>query len=144
MTIPDDFVVPGGHKGPGFRLEPLGPEHNVADHAAWTSSVEHIRSTPGFPFGDWPPLKGLSLQENLRDLKQHAEDFTQRKGFTYTVLDDTDKVIGCVYVYPSNTGTTHVRSWVTADRKDLDQVLHDTVADWLATRWPFTHVHYRD
>ncbi|UJW29792.1 hypothetical protein L3Q67_31775 [Saccharothrix sp. AJ9571] len=35
-------------------FEPLGPQHNRADHAAWTSSIEHIRSTPGYPDGDWP------------------------------------------------------------------------------------------
>ena len=31
-----------------FVLEPLGPEHNEGDYEAWTSSIEHIRSTPGF------------------------------------------------------------------------------------------------
>jgi hypothetical protein len=37
--VPDDFVVPVEFVGPGFRLEPLGPEHNDRDYAAWT--VEH-------------------------------------------------------------------------------------------------------
>ena len=32
-----------------FRLQPFGPQHNQADHAAWTSSIEHIRATPGSP-----------------------------------------------------------------------------------------------
>jgi hypothetical protein len=30
-------------------LEPLGPEHNEQDYDAWTSSMEHIAETPGFP-----------------------------------------------------------------------------------------------
>lgn len=41
FTVPDSFVADG------FRFELLGPQRNAADHAAWTSSIEHIRSTPG-------------------------------------------------------------------------------------------------
>ncbi|HTU84708.1 MAG TPA: hypothetical protein VMF57_03980 [Solirubrobacteraceae bacterium] len=132
--------------GPGFRLEPLGPEHNEADHTAWTSSIDHIRATPGFPYGQWPPLAGLSLGENLDDLEHHADDFERRVGFTYTVLDDADRVIGCVYMYPSRTDprVAQVRSWVSANRAELDLIVHDAVADWLATDWPFTDVRYRD
>ena len=32
--VPDDYVVPLSLSGPGFRLEPLGPQHNIADHRA--------------------------------------------------------------------------------------------------------------
>ena len=42
------------------------------------------------------------------------------------------EVIGCVYIYPS-----WVRSWVRADRADLDKPLYEAVRDWLAT-WPLT------
>jgi hypothetical protein len=38
---------------------------------------------------------------NLRDLERHAQDFAERRGFTYTVLStSTGEVIGCVYIYP--------------------------------------------
>jgi len=143
--VPDDFVVPLGLTAPGFRLEPLDPRHNEADHQAWTSSIEHIRATPGFPDGRWPPFDGLSLAENLRDLQRHADDFRRRVGFTYTVVDDEDRVIGCVYIYPSRPDpqVTVVQSWVTARRAELDSALHETVADWLAAEWPFTDVRYR-
>jgi hypothetical protein len=30
---------------PQFVLEPLGPEHNEQDFAAWTSSMDHIIAT---------------------------------------------------------------------------------------------------
>jgi hypothetical protein len=144
--VPDDFVVPRGLAGPGFRLEPLGPQHNEADHTAWMSSIEHIRATPGFQNGGWPPVDGLSLAENLGDLERHADDFERRTGFTYTVLDDGGRVIGCVYIYPSRSdpGVAQVRSWVSASRVELDVVLHDTVENWLATEWPFTDVRYRN
>jgi hypothetical protein len=40
----------------------------------------------------------MPLSDNLRDLKRPAQDFAERRGFTYTVLSaSTGKVIGCVY-----------------------------------------------
>ncbi len=109
------------------------------------SSIEHIRATPGFPYGRWPPVDGLSLAENLRDLEHHADDFERRVGFTYTVLNDVGGVIGCIYMYPSRSdaGVTQVRSWVSASHAELDLPLHDAVANWLTTDWPFTQVRYR-
>jgi hypothetical protein len=144
--VPDDFVVPRGLVGPGFRLEPLGPRHNESDHRAWSSSIDHIRATPGFTDGRWPPVGGLSLAENLGDLERHADDFERRTGFTYTVLDDGGGVIGCVYIYPlaSDSAVTRVRSWVSANCAELDLPVHDAVAKWLATEWPFAQVRYRD
>jgi hypothetical protein len=47
--VPPDFVVPSSLETPLFRLEQLGPQHDEADYAAWTSSIEHIRGTPGYP-----------------------------------------------------------------------------------------------
>ena len=90
--------------------------------------------------------QGMSLDENLRDLRSHADDFQQRVGFTYTVLDDEDVVVGCVYIYPSRADPdiTEVRSWVTANRAELDSVLHETVDRWLAADWPLTDVRYRN
>ena len=138
-------MVPLALTGPGFRLEPLGAQHNDADHRAWMSSIEHIRATPGFLTLGWPPVEGMPLDENLRDLRKHADDFERRLGFTYSVLDDED-VVGCVYIYPSRTDPdiTEVRSWVTASRTQLDSVLQETVETWLAADWPFTDVRYRN
>ncbi|NLF04960.1 MAG: N-acetyltransferase, partial [Actinomycetales bacterium] len=100
--VPDDFDPPTTLVREQFRLEPLGPQHNEADLAAWTSSVEHIRATPGYPDGSWPPPEGMTPERNLADLTRHATDFAARKGFTFTVLDPADDdVIGCVYLYPS-------------------------------------------
>jgi hypothetical protein len=142
--VPDDFRVPQERATEHFRLHPLGPEHNERDHTAWTTSISHIRSTPGFPDGNWPPVEGMSLDRNLEDLRRHADDFVQRKGFTFSVLDRDDDVIGCVYIYPDPKGESdaEVQSWVRADNKDLDAVLYREVSDWLAADWPFTTVRY--
>ena len=140
--VPDDFVVPRELVTDEFRLEPLGPQHNESDYAAWTSSMEHIRATPGYPDGRWP--YPMPPEKNLADLKRHAGDFANRTGFTYTVLASEDgSVVGCVYIYPSDTpGGAAVQSWVRADRAELDVPLYEAVSAWLADAWPFTTVTY--
>ena len=90
---------------------------------------------------------------NLRDLERHAQDFAERRGFTYTVLSTgTGEVIGCVYIYPprgesqggASAGEQHaaVSSWVRADRAELDPVLYHTVRAWLERNWPFRSIQY--
>jgi hypothetical protein len=151
LFVPADFAVPGRLTAEEFRLEPLGPEHNAADYAAWTASIGHIRATPGFPWGGWP--HEMSLADNLRDLERHADDFAARRGFTYTVLSiPAGEVIGCVYIYPPRgQGPAHpgaggqraaVRSWVRADRAALDPVLYRAVRAWLERDWPFRSIEY--
>jgi len=143
---PADFDPPTSLATDQFHLEPLGPQHNLADHAAWMSSIEHIRSTPGYSDGSWPPPGGMTLEENLSDLRRHADDFTRGTGYTFTVLDPGDNdVIGCVYLYPSASDEWDVLvlSWVRADKSSLDVPLADAVARWLATDWPWERVDRR-
>lgn len=141
--VPPGFEPPLSLVTDRFRLEPLGPQHNEADHAAWTSSIDHIRATPGYPDGSWPPPDGMSLEDNLSDLRRHAADFEAHRGFTFTVLapDDSD-VIGCVYLYPATSADheVEVQSWVRADRAELDRPLADAVAHWLTAEWPWTRL----
>jgi hypothetical protein len=144
--VPPDFAVPGGLTAEQLRLEPLGPQHNAADYAAWTASIDHIQATPGFAGTGWP--HPMSLADNLRDLERHAQDFAERRGFTYTVLDSgTGEVIGCVYIYPPRGGSAgerraRVQSWVRADRAALDPLLYHTVRGWLERDWPFHSTEY--
>ena len=115
VLVPDDFDVPQQLIHASFRLEPLGVEHNERDYAAWTGSMHHIQSTPGFVGEKWP--HAMSLADNHGDLAKHADDFAERRGFTYTVLDATDDVIGCVYIYPGRTEQfdARVTSWVRVE-----------------------------
>jgi hypothetical protein len=145
LFVPSAFVAPLALTTEQFRLEPLGPQHNDSDYEAWSSSVEHIHLTPGWETSTWPDDR--SIEDNLRDLQRHADDFENRVGFTYTVLDPaTGDVIGCVYIYPdkSEQHVARVSSWVRASRAELDVQLWRAVTDWLADEWPFERMAYAE
>src|SRR3954452_13719510 len=111
--VPGDFSVPLRLETSDFVLEPLGPEHNEQDYDAWTSSMEHIAGTPGFPWGSWP--REMTADENRAALHRHADDLRKGTGFTYAVLDPSHRdVIGCVYICPlrDSDDTVIVQSWV--------------------------------
>src|SRR6266702_2817480 len=96
LFVAVSFAVPGGLAAEEFWLEPLGPRHNAADYAAWTASIDRIQATPGFAGKGWPHQ--MSLADNLRDLERHAQDFAERRGFTYTFLImGAVEVIGSVF-----------------------------------------------
>lgn len=139
--IPAGFEVPRSFEGTRFHLEPLGPEHNLRDHEAWMSSIDHIQTTPGMENWGWPVP--MTLDENLADLELHAREFSVRKSFAYSVLDG-DEVIGCVYIDPTDDPDheAHVRSWVTASRAEMDAVVWREVSDWLEGEWPFRSFSY--
>lgn len=145
LFVPSDFVVPLALATGQFRLEPLGPQHNDPDYDAWSTSLEHIRATPGWETSTWPDDR--SKHDNLRDLQEHADDFERRAGFTYTVLDPASgDVIGCVYIYPDKKEghDARVLSWVRASRAELDVPLWRAVSDWLADEWPFERVAFAE
>lgn len=140
--VPDAFEVPASFEGPGFQLEPLGTIHNERDHDAWMSSIDHIRSTPGFDASSsWPVA--MDLERNREDLAGHAKDFEERTGFTYSVLDG-DEVIGCVYIYPSRRPgvDAELRSWVRQSRAGMDPIVWRALSDWIDAEWPFVNPYY--
>lgn len=140
--VPESFEPPSFFEGPGFRLEPLGPEHNERDHEAWSSSMGHIRSTPG-DWRQWP--HPMTPEENLRDLEMHAREFHDREAFTYSILDG-DEVIGCLYIYPDEEGDSdaYVSSWVRESQAGMDAVVWRAVSDWLGREWPFARFRYAE
>ena len=120
-----------------------GPHHNVEDQEARSASIEHVRATPGFTDSRWP--RPMTLEENRADLERHARDFAARSGFTYTVLDPSDRsVIGCVYIYPDTKGgdDAAVTSWVRATHAGSDVALRELVSRWLDEAWPFGRIRY--
>lgn len=141
LFVPKGFAPPAPPRTEAFWLEPLGPEHNDADYAAWSSSIEHIHATPGYPDGTWP--HPMTPDENRADLVMHENHFERRLGFTYTVRSTADDdVIGCVYIYPSSKPDidAEVQSWVRLSHASLDTQLWATVNVWLTDQWPFASV----
>lgn len=142
--VPPAFVPPSGLDHEVFCLRRLDVAFNERDFAAWSSSIDHIRRTPGFDGRDWP--REMSLNDNRTDLEMHAADFQARRGFTYTVLDRADgDVIGCVYIYPAADAgiDAAVRSWVRISHAHLDPTLVSVIRGWLTEAWPFSTVAYR-
>jgi hypothetical protein len=102
----------------------------VPDQAEIATDV--MFSTRSTLLGIWP------------DLIRHAADFDAHRGFTFTVLEPvTGDVIGCVYLYPSQSADADVtvQSWVRASQAELDVPLADAVAAWLTAEWPWKRVH---
>lgn len=142
--VPDTFVVPASLVTTRFCLEPLSIGHNMADHTAWTTSLQHIQQTPGFAGRSWPAAPE-TLTVNGEHLAKHQRDSTDRTGFTYAALDaDTGDYIGCVYFYPPRSAEfdVDVRSWVRVEQADLDALLYDAVRTWLQHAWPWTTPDY--
>jgi hypothetical protein len=50
--------------------------------------MDHIAATPGWGDSRWP--HEMTPDENRADLQRHADDFSKRTGFTYTVLDSAN------------------------------------------------------
>jgi hypothetical protein len=138
MLVPPGFDVPQSYDLGWARLEPLRPSHTASDYLAWTNSVDYIRSLPDFQHRDWP-TRSVTPEQNTRDLEKHAEDFQSRSGFTYTVLNGDDLVIGCLYIYPDKSGLTNatVRSWLRASESHLDVAMRESITGWLRAEWPF-------
>lgn len=142
--VPRSFSVPPPPPHPNFVFEVLGPEHNVADLEAWSTSIEHIHETPGFSAHGWPE-RVYTLKENLADLREHRDHHQRRIDFAWTVLDPMtrERVIGCVYLKPDPTGMAEAeaRSWVRASSADLDLLLRQHLQPWFESEWPL-HVRY--
>ena len=104
--------------------------------------MDHIHATPG-DWREWP--HPMTLEDNLQDLEEHAREFREREGFTYSILDG-DEVVGCLYIYPDEEGPTeaYVSSWVRASRAELDVPVWRAVTDWLKREWPFLEFRYAE
>jgi hypothetical protein len=130
--VPDDFAVPAGLEHERFRLRMLSVDDVVRDFDAICNRVDH-EGSPQPPF-----VK--TVAENLVDLGWHQKEFELRRSFAYTVVaPDESRVLGCVYLYPSDEADVEVRMWVRREAWDegLDPVLEQTVRDWLDEEWPF-------
>jgi hypothetical protein len=137
--VPDDFDVPAGLEHERFRLRTLRVDDVVKDFDALCSRVDHA----GAPQPPFVP----TVAQNLVDLGWHEKEFELRRSFAYTVVaPDESEVLGCVYLYPSETHDARVRLWVrrSAWEDGLDPVLEAAVREWVAARWPFDRVTFEE
>ena len=133
--VPEDFAVPAGLEHERFRLRMLSVDDVVKDFDALCERVNR----------DGEPQRRFveTVRENLVDLGWHEKEFLTRRSFAYTmVAPDESKVLGCVYVDPSDTHAARVWMWVrrSAWEDGLDPVLEATVRDWVAREWPFESI----
>ena len=130
--MPDGFEVPETLEHERFRLRKLTVHDVVKDFEAINARVT--------PDGRPEPWSETSLEENLVDLGWHQKEFELRRSFAYTVVTpDEGKILGCVYLYPSDDADVEVRLWVRREAWDagLDPVLEASVRRWIDERWPF-------
>ena len=136
--IPNEFNAPTEHITEKFVLRPLTIEYVEEDYEVVMSSVDHLYKL--MDNSEWP--KGLSLQENLIDLGWHQREFTLGHSFTYTVLSpESNKIIGCCYIYPSANTQYEVQVffWIKENLlgEGLEPELGITIKNWLEESWPF-------
>ena len=133
--VPDDFDVPAVLEHERFRLRMLSVDDVVQDFDAICDRVDH----EGRPQPPFVP----TVAENLVDLGWHQKEFKLRRSFAYTVVaPDDSRVLGCVYLNPSETHDARVVMWVRRSAWDqgLDPVLETTVREWIEQDWPFETV----
>jgi hypothetical protein len=137
--VTEDFDVPAGLEHERFRLRKLTVDDVVKDFDAISSRVDHL-GVSQLPFVP-------TIELNLVDLGWHQKEFELRRSFAYTVVaPDESEVLGCVYLYPSETHDAQIKLWVRQSAWDdgLDPVLEATVREWIATRWPFERVTFAE
>ena len=137
--VSEDFDVPAGLEHERFRLRKLTVDDVVKDFDAISSRVDHrgVSQPPFVP----------TIELNLVDLGWHQKEFELRRSFAYTVVaPDESEVLGCLYLYPSETHDAQIKLWVRQSAWDdgLDPVLEATVREWVATRWPFERVTFAE
>ena len=137
--VSEDFDVPAGLEHERFRLRKLTVDDVVKDFDAISSRVDHLGASQ-------PPFVP-TIELNLVDLGWHQKEVELRRSFAYTVVSpDESEVLGCVYLYPSETHDAQIKLWVRQSAWDdgLDPVLEATVREWIATRWPFERVTFAE
>ena len=143
LFVPEEFAIPSELSTANFKLRVLSVDDVEKDFEAVTSSAARLSKV--WPDSGWPA--GLTLRQNLIDLGWHQKEFQNRTSFAYTmVAPDDSQVLGCVYFYPTDKAgyDAEVFFWVRESEvaNDLDQVLFETVQQWLASDWPFENPGY--
>jgi len=139
----DDFSVPRFHKTNNFVVKTLGTEHASADYEAVMSSIEHLRGKS--PCGaDWPS-PDLTLEQNLKDIAWHEDEFEKGISFAYAVFSPNEAdYMGCVYIMPSNDKNIDAEIWIwlKQSEKEKESLLETEIREWILNQWPLDKTIY--
>jgi RimJ/RimL family protein N-acetyltransferase len=146
---PANTPVPQEKRTSRLFLRPLRATDVDLDYEAVMSSAEMLRR---WSQSDWP-ADDFTLAQNLADLQRHEREHSERKAFTFTVLNPPgDKCLGCVYIQPlwpedvplctDAAYAADVGFWVrTSERTGaLDRHLLATLRDWFQAEWAFDRI----
>ncbi len=134
--VPDDFDVPLIVKGNGFILRPLTPEYSDLDYDAVMKSKSILSDI----FSDSWPEDINSAEDNLNYIEEDYEDFKNRIGFSYIILDpDELTCFGCVYIFPSvfEGSDVAIYYWfnITIVDTQLSLSVEKFIREWIDSYW---------
>ncbi|MDA9189380.1 hypothetical protein N9O57_00190 [bacterium] len=141
IHLQKEFDPPRKVKLENIVMETLAPKHNLLDFEAWNSSKNELKGIFG-PKNDWPNDVS-SLEDNLRDLKNHLKEFNESRAFTYTLLDLDEKTcVGCLYIRPSLASEFDCRVdfWFRNSHKLLEGSFYSWLKTWLNKEWGFIKI----
>ena len=138
--IADELQPPFDVVEENFIIRKLTVDEVEKDYNAVMSSKESLRQV--FAVNDPWPADDMTIEDNYNDLKMHQDEFDNREGFAYTVVNKEDtKCIGCIYIWPWTYGIydAMVFYWVTDEVKEtgFDKELGIYLDKWLKTFWSF-------
>ncbi|AUX74257.1 GNAT family N-acetyltransferase [Erwinia pyrifoliae] len=135
-VVADDFDVPLVVQGDRFTLRPLSPEYADLDYAAVTASKPIL----GDIFSDCWPEDIRSREDNLAYISEDYQDFIDRTGFSYIILDNDERFcIGCVYLFPSlyEGSDVAVYYWFNIEvvETPLAEKVESFIRQWVGDFW---------
>lgn len=140
--IPVGFRVPTFVRTQRFEIRPLAVRDVVADYDAVMSSRQRLAGVFGPADGGWP-RQDMTLEQNLKDLAWHEDEWNRQTSFAYAVFTaDGSEEIGCIYFFPSGKRDydAKVILWVRESRASMDNEILRFTQNWLHTSWPFRKV----
>ena len=142
--VPKDFKIPATLENQQLRIRMLTVNDVVKDYDAVMTSIDHLQKM--FHVSSWP-TKDLTFEQDLIDLGWHQKEFQMRSSFAYTVVSlDESEVLGCLYINPTIKGDYDARitMWIRTSMLDkgLDDILFNSVKEWIEKDWPFKKVAY--
>ena len=87
----------------------------------------------------------MSYEADRDDLAMHEREIADHVTFNYAILDDDEtRLVGCVYIDPSDEADADSSWWVVDDLvgSPVEQALDAFVPQWLRTTWGFRTVEF--